>query len=88
MSMNRLALGAITAPERTAYQQWLIDATREITNNFERRPTRDMVLQWLLVQSMTGGLPTEVKPTAKGTGNVVNSIIDIAAYHDGGGLFV
>lgn len=88
MSINKLALNAITTPDRTAYQQWLLDAAAEITNMFEKRPTRDTVMQWLIVRAMTDGLPEEITATPKGVGNVVNSIIDIAAYVNGGGTIV
>jgi len=81
--MNKLAMNALTTPEPTAYQQFLIDIAWNITAGYVKRATREIVLQHLLVLSLSDGLPEEITPTQKGVGNVVNSILDIIAYNEG-----
>jgi hypothetical protein len=82
MAMNKLAMDAITSPNRSAYQAWLIEEAHEVTAGYTKRATREMILQHLLVASLNDGLPTEITATLRGVGSVVNSILDIIGYNE------
>lgn len=78
--MNKLAENALTAPERTAFQQWLVDYAMELLEKNNGVPNERIVLLNIASLAASGDLPKNVNPTVRGIGFLANAITSIMEY--------
>lgn len=78
--MNKLAENALTSPERTPFQQWLIDFSVEMVEKYNGIPNERTVLLNIASLAASGDLPSNVSATVRGMGFLANAIMSIIEY--------
>jgi len=83
--MNKLAMNALTAPDRTAYQQWLIDLAVELVDKHGGLMSERDVFLRIGTIAANGDLPVEVTPTINGIGTLEKALTAICWHIREGG---
>jgi hypothetical protein len=86
--MNKLSLNALTAPNPTVTQQWLLRIAKDLLTRYKHVPAERTILLHVAHLAASGQYPADLGKTERGIGFAANAIRDICAYYtQQGGIF-